>query len=177
MIYTQAAQPESLVQQAAHGNVEAFGVLVRENEQLLFSVAAACFQDPGDRADAVQEALLTAWHRIGTLREEPFFRTWLVRILINRCKSILRKKRPLPLEEGQAARLAGPSADAGPRLDVHRALARLDEKTRLAAVLYYMEGCSLSETAGILRIPEGTAKSRLYRARQQLKRELKEYDE
>ena len=139
MIYTQAARPESLVQQAAHGSAEASGALVRENEQLLFSVAAAYFQDPGERADAVQEALLTAWHRIDTLREGAFFRTWLVRILINRCKSILRKKRPLPLEEEQAARLAGPFADAGPRLDVHRALALLDEKTRLAAVLYYMD--------------------------------------
>lgn len=167
-----AEESPTLAQQAAQGDSAAFSVLVRRCEGLLFSIAASYFSQPGDRADAVQEALLRAWRKISSLRQPQYFQTWLVRILINECKSMCRRRQDLPLPDALPV-----YQESGPALDIRIALASLDRKTRLAATLYYFGQYSVSEISSLLRVPAGTVKSRLHRARIQLKEELKDYDE
>lgn len=94
--------------------------------------------------------------------------TWVIRILINECHNIQRKRgRELPMDE-----LPERAAPAGVDYELHDALFCLDESLRLPIVLYYVEGYSVGEIARILRWPQGTVKSRMRRGRQELKKTL-----
>ena len=139
----------------------------------LYRVAYGLLLNRADCADAVQDALLRAWEKRRTLKDEAFFGTWLTRILINECYAVLRRRKTaLPIDA-----LPEPAAppDADPAL--HDAIARLDEKLRLPIVLYYMEGYAVKDIARMLRLPAGTVKTRLARARALLRLQLSdEYD-
>ena len=134
----------------------------------LYRVAYGLLLNRADCADAVQEALLRAWEKRGSLREAAYFETWLTRILINECYSMLRRRRTaLPLD-GIPDPAAPPDADPA----LHDAIARLDRKLRLPVVLHYMEGYGVGDIARMLRLPSGTVKTRLARARALLRLQL-----
>lgn len=132
----------------------------------LFRIAYTLLHDEHDCADALQEALLRAWKGVNRLREEQYFDTWLVRILINECKRLLASRH----RQFVAAPSSLPPEDPG----LHDALKALDEKYRLPVVLHYLEGYSLEEIAWMLRVPMGTVKSRMHTGRTQLKELLEE---
>ena len=137
-------------------------------EPMLYRVAYGLLLNRTDCADAVQEALLRGWEKRNTLREEAFFQTWMIRILINECYSLLRRRKSvLPLDE-----MPEPAAPPDADRDLHDAIAHLDKKLRLPVVLHYMEGYSVSETAALLRLPAGTVKTRLMKARKILRMQL-----
>jgi len=112
-----------------------------------------------------EDALLRAWEKRNTLREERYFRTWLTRILINSCKETLRRQK----RETPAADFPEAAAPQGSDPVLWEALRALDEKYRVTVILHYRDGYGIREIASILRIPESTVKTRLSRARQQLK--------
>lgn len=142
-------------------------------EPMLYRVAYGLLLNRTDCADAVQEALLRAWEKRHTLRDESLFRTWLTRILINECYSMLRRRRhAVPLDEVPEP-VAPPDADPV----LHDAIARLDKNLRLPVVLHYMEGYSVSEVASLLRLPAGTVKTRLFKARKILRMQLIDEDQ
>ncbi len=150
-------------------NSQQFAEEITAMQDVLYRVSYGLLLNRADCADAVQEALLRAWEKRHTLREEGYFRTWVIRILINECYTLMRRrKRTLPLEA-----LPEPIAppDSGDP-DLHDAIARLDAKLRLPVVLHYMEGYSVSEIADMLRVPGGTIKTRLSKARKLLKAQL-----
>ena len=145
-----------------------FSNKVLEMEPQLYRVAYGLLLNRTDCADVVQEALLRAWEKRNSLREEAYFKTWLTRILINECYSMLRRrKRAIPLDELPEP-VAPPDADH----ELHDAIARLDQKLRLPVVLHYMEGYSVGEVADMLRLPAGTIKTRLFKARKLLRLQL-----
>lgn len=143
---------------------------VQAMERRLYRIAHAILWCDADCADAVQEAVFRGWMKRSTLREEKYFETWLIRILINECKALLRRRRrhDLPLEER-----IGAAADGG-EIDLHlrEALRSLPEKYRMPLLLHHLEGYSLKEAARMLGISEALAKSRLYQARQALRKAL-----
>lgn len=142
-------------------------------EPMLYRVAYGLLLNRTDCADAVQEALLRAWEKRNTLRDKSLFRTWLTRILINECYSLLRRRRhAVPLDEVPEP-VAPPDADP----ELHDAIARLDKSLRLPVVLHYMEGYSVSEVASMLRLPTGTVKTRLFKARKILRLQLIDEDQ
>ena len=101
-----------------------FSARVLEVEEMLYRVAYGILLNQSDCADAVQDALLRAWEKLHTLREEEYFRTWLVRILINQCYTLLRRRRFfLPLDSARTV-----AAPEGADPDLHDAIARLDDK-------------------------------------------------
>ena len=150
-----------------------FAERVEAMQGALYRVAYGLLLNRADCADAVQDALLRAWEKRRTLKDEAFFGTWLTRILINECYAVLRRRKTaLPIDA-----LPEPAAppDADPAL--HDAIARLDEKLRLPIVLYYMEGYAVKDIARMLRLPAGTVKTRLAKARALLRLQLSdEYD-
>ena len=154
-------------------DAESFARRVEGMQGALYRVTYGLLLNWADCADAVQEALLRAWEKRASLREERYFETWLTRILINECYAVLRRRKTaLPIDA-----LPEPAAppDADPAL--HDAIARLDEKLRLPIVLYYMEGYAVKDIARMLRLPAGTVKTRLARARALLRLQLSdEYD-
>lgn len=147
-----------------------FILRVRGCERRLYRVARTMLRSDADCEDAVQEALLKAWSKLGSLREEQFFETWLIRILINECKNIYRR-RPRAQEELPESLAASP-AD-GELMD---ALMNLPPKFRIPMELHYIEGYGIAEISRMLRIPDGTVKWRLSRGRALLKTELGEED-
>lgn len=152
---------------------EEFTRLVLAMESTLFHVSYTLLHNEQDCADVVQEAVIKAYAGRGKLREQGYFKTWMVRILINECYTFLRRqKRFMPLEEavggyGMVTEVSSPVREE--YLDLYRAMEELSEKDRLCIQLFYMEDYSVRQIAQILKIPEGTVKSRMRRARLQLK--------
>ena len=145
-----------------------FILRVRACERRLYRVARTMLRADADCEDAVQEALLKAWSKLGSLREEQFFETWLIRILINECKTFYRRR---PRAEGEIPEsLAAPAENR----EVMDALMNLPEKYRIPVELHYIEGYAIGEIARMLLLPEGTVKWRLSRGRALLKTELGE---
>lgn len=144
-----------------------FTAAVLDAEPTLYRVAKTMLTDEADCADAAQNAILRAWEKLGTLKRPEYFKTWLVRILINECRALLRAKgRFVPLEHDENT----PAPESYSEL--YAALAQLDEKYRLPVTLHYIEGFRTGEIADMLGLPEGTVKTRLRRAREILREEL-----
>ncbi len=150
---------------------EEFARQAEEQRETMYRVARAYLSRECDRADAVQEALFKAWRKLPTLREEAYFRTWLIRILIRECVNICRANRPITLVE-ETPETAAPESDGHPEL--RDAILALPPKLRIVIVLYYMENEPTEEIAQLLRVSKGTVCSRLSRARDKLKERLKE---
>ncbi len=142
---------------------------VRACERRLYRVARTMLRREADCEDAVQEALLRAWAKLDTLRNEAYFETWLIRILINQCRMFYRRQPPVAAELTESV----PAREDG-RAPLMDALLALPEKPRVALELHYIEGYSVKECARMLAVPEGTVKWRLSRGRALLKRELGE---
>jgi len=133
--------------------------------QTLYRVSYSQLSQKCDRDDAVQECLLKAWNKRDQLKDERFMQTWVIRILLNECHNI-RKKRNREPALGQ---VLNPVAPADSDYELHDALLKLDDSLRLPILLHYIEGYSVKEIAQILRLPQGTVKSRMSRARQKLR--------
>jgi RNA polymerase sigma-70 factor (ECF subfamily) len=155
---------------AAHvdGDPAAFDEIVRRHRDRLWAVAVRTTGDREEAADALQDALLSAYRRAGTFRGDSAVTTWLHRIVVNACLDRMRRQRvrptvPLPDREPADRRDAHASTETA--LDVRAALATLPEAQRAALVLVDMHGLSVAEAAQVLEVAEGTIKSRCARGR------------
>ncbi|MDK2584683.1 RNA polymerase sigma factor [Romboutsia sedimentorum] len=143
---------------------------VLEAERTLYHVAKSILLHDQDCEDAVQGAILKAYDKLGTLKEEQYFKTWLIRILINECYSLKRKEiTKVPYEECFAFTKADDKKDYS---ELYLAIYKLPPRIRITIVLYYVEGYSVEEVKKILKIPSGTVKSRLAKGRKLLKIKL-----
>ena len=155
-------------------NKEEFTQRVLEAESSLYHVALAASANKSDCEDAVQEAILTAYEKLHTLREEKYFKTWLTRVLINTCFKMSRsRKNIVSFEDYMPDEAAGDDTELS---EVREAVMALPPKIRTAVVLYYIEGYSVDETAYMMRLPAGTVKSRLHKGRKMLKDTLGDTD-
>lgn len=149
---------------------------VRAMERTLYRIAHAILWSDADCADAIQEAVFRGWMKKGALREEKFFETWLIRILINECRNLLRRQKAAPITLCEEI-CAGGGAEPGADLHLRAALQALPEKFRTPLLLHHLEGFSLNETARILKLSPALVKSRLYQARSALRKNLKAGDD
>ena len=154
---------------------EQLGALILDSERQLYSTAKTILYSDQDCADAIQDTIVKAFSKIDTLKNDKYARTWLVRILINECYSILRKSSKLvSLEEMNDK---GADKEAEKRADyaeLYRAVNSLKEELRLPVILYYIEDFNIREIAQILDITEGAVQKRLARARGKLRMNLQE---
>lgn len=143
---------------------------VLESEDTLYRVAKSILLHDEDCEDAVQSAILRAYDKLNTLKEERYFKTWLVRILLNECYNLKRKEiLKVPYEECFEGVKSEEKIDYS---DLYIAIKNLPEKIKITVVLYYVEGYSVEEIKQILKIPSGTVKSRLSKGRKLLKIKL-----
>ncbi|MDQ1656907.1 MAG: polymerase sigma-70 factor, subfamily [Cryptosporangiaceae bacterium] len=170
------AEPSDRELLAAHvaGDPEAFGLIVARHRDRLWAVALRTLGDREDAADAVQDALISAYRAAGNFRGEAAVTTWLHRIVVNACLDRARSRKsrqtvPLP-ETGpnEPAEPGDPMEQRDTALAVHRALADLPDDQRAALVLVDLQGHSVADTAQILGVAEGTIKSRCARGRARL---------
>ena len=149
---------------------------VRAMERKLYRIAHAILWSDADCADAIQEAVFRGWMKKGALREERYFETWLIRILINECRTLLRRQKAAPLTLCEEI-CAGGEGEPGADLHLRAALKALPEKFRTPLLLHHLEGYSLNEIARILKLSPALVKSRLHQARGALRKNLKAGDE
>ena len=150
-------------------NDDAFCEAVRTLTPTAYAVAWVLLKNDADCEDAMSAAVLKAYEKRGSLRSGGSFGAWFIRILKNEAYNILRHRGRAVSFEGIEDRAA---ANAAPDPALSFALLKLPEGQRIALVLQ-CRGYSLEETAKILRIPVGTVKSRLSRAKNALRSELK----
>jgi RNA polymerase sigma-70 factor (ECF subfamily) len=165
---------------AAHvaGDPDAFSVLVARHKDRLWHVALRTTGDPEEASDALQDALISAFRRADSFRGDSAVTTWLHRIVVNASLDRLRRRavRPtVPLPDEAAPRIADPT-DAVDRREVQmviqQALAGLPADQREAVLLVDLEGWPVQDAARILGVPEGTVKSRCFRGRAKLAKQL-----
>lgn len=149
---------------------EEFVHQISSAEKSLYRIARSILRNDEDCADAVQSAILKAFDKLDTLKQEKYFRTWLTRILINESYQILRsKEEQLPYEEYMERQ-----EDVLEYSEVFIALMELEDIYRVPFTLHYIEGYSMKEISKILDISVSNVKIRLFRARIKLQGRLGE---
>lgn len=137
----------------------------------MFRAARSLLDSDADAEDAVSKAVLNAWKSSSRLRDAKKVRAWLIKIAVNSAYEIRRKNQKVVyFDEIPDVQLP----DEHRYDDLWEAINALPEDRRTAVTLYYYDGLSVEEIASILSLPEGTVKSRLSRARDQLRQMLKE---
>jgi RNA polymerase sigma-70 factor (ECF subfamily) len=166
-----AEQPSDLALLRAHadGDPTAFTALFHRHRDRLWAVAIRTLGDREEAADALQDAMLSAYRAAGRFRGNSAVTTWLHRIVVNACVDRIRRRQarptvPLPEVEPDP----DPGTDHDMVLDVRQALATLGPEQRAALVLVDLHGYPVAEAAELLGVAEGTIKSRCARGRARL---------
>ncbi|MCE5266773.1 MAG: sigma-70 family RNA polymerase sigma factor [Planctomycetaceae bacterium] len=173
-----------LIDEALAGKSESFGQLVLKYQDRLFNTIFHVVGHVEDARDIVQEALVQAFLKLESFRRESAFYTWLYRIAFNVAMNHRRRRRPpISMDRLRETNSMEPvddddcPADALERKDrrreVRRAIGQLSEEYRAVVVLREIDGCCYETIAEVLDLPVGTVRSRLHRARIQLRDELK----
>lgn len=163
-----------LVKKAMNSDTDAFLTLMDQNANAMYKVARGILKNDADVADAVQDTILTCFEKLHTLKKPEYFKTWMTRILINECNRILAYYRNLNMPEQFPD--IGRNDMSLAEFEFREMLGAVDEKYRIILVLYYVEGFRVQEIARILDMKENTVKTRLSRAREQIREIYKDTD-
>jgi len=161
---------------------ETFARLVINSTDSLYRVSKSILQNDSDCEDAVSEAITIAFQKLDSLKKDEYAKTWLTRILINECFHIRKHQNRIALFPDNMESVLNSqnypanrnAADSDTYFDLYEAMQKLTDNHRLVITLYYYEGYSVKEIAKLTGVTQGTVKSRLGRARNQLKQFLKE---
>ncbi len=164
----------ALIGRVATGGRDAFDVLMRRHEDLVFSVSLRIMGSRQAALDATQETFVTVFRKADRFRAESAFTTWLYRVTTNTCYDLLRKQKrrhtePLtgvtdPVDTTAAAVLEGVELEN----EIARALTAIPYDFATAVILSDIQGMPLAEIAEVLSVPVGTVKSRIFRGRRLL---------
>jgi len=185
-----SSDDQRLITECLQGSATAFGVLVRHYQDRLYHSVYRMVDNAEDALDVVQDAFLNAYQNHDSFKGDALFFTWLYRIAVNTAISMKRKRRVVlsidstrngesaidPLDPSEGNRPGHAMEQAEQERRIHQALQRLSPEHRAVLVMKDMEGQKYENIAEILGVPIGTIRSRLHRARLEL-RALLEQDE
>lgn len=173
------AEPDTqLVRRAKAGEQRAFELLVERHQDRVYAVALGVLRHPEDAADVAQEAFIAVLRHLDTFQEGSAFTTWLHRITLRKAYDHLRRRVPVPIDPDSPGMTALGSRDADPqstgltRTALLESIARLEPGFRDAVLLVDIAGLGVEEAAAALGVAGGTVKSRVFRGRAALAREL-----
>jgi RNA polymerase sigma-70 factor (ECF subfamily) len=186
-----SAEDHRLIADCLAGNTAAFGVLVRRYQDRLFNTVYRLVDNAEDAQDVVQEAFLNAYQSLDSFKGDSLFFTWLYRIAVNTAISHKRKQRVMvrldggpngesaiePLDPSELSRPGYSLEQAEQEKRVREALGRLSPEHRMVLVMKDMEGQKYETMAEILAVPIGTIRSRLHRARLELREVLEKMEQ
>jgi RNA polymerase sigma-70 factor (ECF subfamily) len=178
-----SADDDRLIAECLKGDPAAFGQLVRRYQDRLFNTMFRLVDNAEDAQDVVQEAFLSAYQSLDSFKGHSEFFTWLYRIAYNTAISLKRKQRVTlslsaggagegnhePLDESDLTRPGQGLERAEEERRIQAALNRLSPEHRMVLILKDMEGQKYEAMAEILQVPIGTIRSRLHRARSELR--------
>ncbi|MFQ6866602.1 sigma-70 family RNA polymerase sigma factor [Blautia sp.] len=157
---------EHLLRKAKKGDPDAFCRLMDMQTQSMYKIARSYLKNDEDAADAIQDTILSCYENLQSLKNNKYFQTWLTRILINKCKDMLHRKK-LTLYTDNVPDTPFYEEDFETS-EWNQILSPLDEKYRIVLLLYYMEGFNTTDISQILNMKESTVKTRLQRGRRLL---------
>ena len=160
----------SLIEKAKNKDPDAFDQLMRAQLQSMYRIAISMLQNEEDAADAIQETVLKCWQKIGQLKSDEYFQTWLTRILINQCKDILKSRKKYVFVEDIPEIVHEDNYFTNEWKELLRGL---NEKYRVVMELYYVDGFSTKEIAEMLHITDMNVRSRMARGRKHLEQILR----
>jgi RNA polymerase sigma-70 factor (ECF subfamily) len=180
---TVSAEDHRLITDCLKGRPDAFGELVRRYQDRLYNTVYRLVGHPEDAQDVVQDTFLNAYQSLNNFKQESQLFTWLYRIAINTAISHKRKHRNVlsidagrngeggmePFDGSVTSRPGHAMERAEEERSVQDALNRLSSEHRIVLILKDMEDLKYEEIADILDVPIGTVRSRLHRARQELR--------
>jgi len=186
--HSQTSEESALVARARAGEQEAFGTLVRLHQRQVYSLALRMLRNEDDASEATQEVFLSAWQGLHGFREEARFATWLYRIAYNYClkmaashrrdavakAELLAKADRDHTPDSEMSALHAHNAEEAMRDTVRGEIEHLPPKYRLVLVLRHLQDLSYEEMAEVMRMPIGTVKTQLFRARALLKERLQD---
>lgn len=158
------------VKRAQRGDADAFVELMEEHKKAMERVAFGFFKSEEDVADVMQQTVLDAFEHLKELKNAKYFKTWLIRILINNCNRMYNSyQRSLVMEE---VPVSGVWEDDFAGQEFRDMISSLPEDSRLIFQLYYGEEFTTKEIALIMEMKENTVKSRLHRGKEIIRQEL-----
>lgn len=165
-----SSDDQSLVERARHGDGVAFEALLASRLEPLLRTARAILGSDADARDATQEACLAAWRKLPHLRDAGAFDAWLNRVLVNACRTALRRRGRIREVSISPVHDRASFSDLDPALFdetevILRAFDRLNVDHRTVLVLHHLRHQSVASIATALGVPVGTVKSRLHAAR------------
>lgn len=167
-----------LIDRYLTGDVAAFNELMAAHEDRVFATCLRMLRSREEALDATQDTFLTVFRKADRFQAKAAFSTWLYRVAMNTCYDHLRRKKRkmaerLPEDHDPVDIASTDPFDAVEvRPDIDAALATLSDEFRAAVVLVDLQGMSLEQASDTLEVPQGTIKSRLFRARKLLAKEL-----
>ena len=185
-----SADDNRLITECREGNTAAFGELVWRYQDRLFNTVVRLVDNAEDARDVVQEAFLHAYQSLHSFKGDSLFFTWLYRIAVNTAISMKRKQRPVlrihvtgdektaldPPDPAETNRPGHAMEMAEEERKVHSALSKVSSEHRAVLVMKDMEGMKYEEMAEVLGVPVGTIRSRLHRARLEIRDILLQQD-
>lgn len=168
----------SLIKRFIDGDEAVFAELVKRHKEKVRNIVYLTLSSSNSVDDIAQEVFITVYRHLKSFRFESQFTTWIYRITINKCKDHLRKRNVrrifLPLsEEEKEPVFDSINEDTDLKEIVRSAIATLPDKLKIPLVLKDLEGFSYQEIADTMECEIGTVKSRIFRARESLKKVLK----
>ena len=162
---------EEKVMKAKKGDDNAFYEIVSEEKAILYKMAYSYVKNKEDAIDIVSETVYKAYISIKKLNDPAFFKSWIIRILINSAIDFIKKsKKTLPLDE--KINVLAAETDREYTMDLYSAVDKLDEKCRTTVILKYFQDMTLQQVAEIMECPLGTVKTYLHRALTALKLDI-----
>ena len=166
---------ETLVKNAKSGDENAFCELVKINKEILYKTAYLYTKNEHDSLEILDETVYRAYVSIKKLKEDKYFNTWIMRILINRCISYLNNRKRIELlgiNIGNLRKGSKEDKNLEDRLDLYKAIDELDGKLKVVIILRYFQDLTVSQIADILECPIGTVKTHIHKAIKRLRIEL-----
>ena len=164
---------DELILMAQAGDEEAFANMILYIKDDLYKIAKTRIANETDIEDAIQETMIETYKSIKKLNDPNKFKKWVIKILINKCNRIYRRKYKtyISIDEYNVETLKFNNIiDVENKLNFYDIIKILNYEERLIIILYYMEDYSVKEIKSILKMNENTINTHLYRARQKLKK-------
>lgn len=147
---------------------------INQNRLKMYKTAIAILKNEDDANDAIQDTLYSAYKNYENLKEKAYFSTWVIRILINKCYDIINKNKKIAyIDDSITENTTGTEDNYEIENSLEWVLKQIDKDLKDIVVLYYYDELSVTEISNILGTPQGTVKSRLARAREQIGKIIK----
>ncbi|MBL4933582.1 sigma-70 family RNA polymerase sigma factor [Clostridium paridis] len=160
------------VRLAKKGDKDAFVRLIDNNKTSMYRIALSILRNKHDIEDSIQNTIVKSFQNITYLKKDEYFKTWLIRILINECKNTVTKNKKI-VNLDFIDNTESISLDSS-KLELTSAINSLEDDLRIVTTLFYFEDIPQKDIAKLLNIPDGTVRSRLSRARSKLYEVLKD---